>query len=373
LPPQPPTAPQEWRENRKLSLAVRDLVETGHLDEARAMCDEQVAAFMGRLLSDAAYRAEYTAGWAEQRKYVVSDLLPGSGVAAAPDARDTRGRAGKSAAEAPRGEPKVQGAVKAAALIEQLMAQAQATVAAQRGSQPAAPVETEESAESGDGEAPEANGSASAAADANGGAYRPPAAARAVPGATEELLAAPKRSGKPKGASASVAKAMAEVPVLPDIEFEVPAVVTGREEQSAGLTPEEVKVGLGSGLHVGGLPALALPFSHAPPSLLTHHTPKRSLRRKSAKRTAARPPRQRRARSAARRRLPASGSLRRLLRCARRRSWLCQPRPSRLRLRPRRLPSPLPAVTTRPPPRRRRPRPPSPRSPFSASPRTLPS
>jgi len=75
-------AMQEWRENRKFSLAVRDLVEAGKLDEARAMCDEQVAAYMARLLSDKAYRQEYSQGWARRRQTAAARATRGASPAA---------------------------------------------------------------------------------------------------------------------------------------------------------------------------------------------------------------------------------------------------------------------------------------------------
>ncbi|KAI8477150.1 MAG: hypothetical protein J3K34DRAFT_516093 [Monoraphidium minutum] len=233
---------QEWRENRKFSLSVRDLVEAGKLDEARAMCDEQVATYMGRLLNDKAYRKEYEQGWSEQRKYVVSELLPGSGAAqdvgrggAGAGARD---KGAKGAADAkPRGEPKVEGAAKAAALIEQLMQRAQATVAAQRVNMPQPAHESSEEEPEEAAAGPDANGGG---ADANGGAPRA-AAPRVVPGATEDLLAVKKAKSKPAAAAAAVKRV--EVPQVPEIQFEVPAVVVAKEEpaEAAGDLTEEQK------------------------------------------------------------------------------------------------------------------------------------
>lgn len=240
-------AMQEWRENRKFSLTVRDLVEAGKLEEAKAMCEEQVATYMTRLLSDSAYRKEYTQGWSEQRKYLVSELLPGSGVpqedSRGPRDKGPAGRGGKGdKAAAPRPEPKVQGAAKAAALIEQLMQQAQATVAAQRGSQPQPEIEEEEEAVA--EVAADADGGAP---DANGDAHKPPSAAvgpREVPGATEELLSVPKKAkSKVAGISGSstALKQVVELPKVADEEFEVPVVAKEGAAADEGLTEEQKK------------------------------------------------------------------------------------------------------------------------------------
>lgn len=232
-------------------------MDSGKLDEARAMCEEQVASYMARLLGDKQYRKEYIQGWSEQRKYVVSDLLPGSGVAqdTGRGAQRDSGRGGRGsgsgAAVPPRGEPKVEGAVKAAALIEKLMQQAQATVAAQRAAQPA-PLEEEDSGEA-VGDAPEAN---AGAPEANGGAYKPPgaAAAREVPGATEDLLV--HKKSKPKaagsGGTAAAVKQAVELPKVPDLAFEVPV---GMKEAAAeaDLTEAQKKVGAGYGGCVGAM------------------------------------------------------------------------------------------------------------------------
>lgn len=69
------------RENRKFSLQVRELLDRGEVDEARAMCEQQTGEWMTKLLRDSAAWGEYCDAVAHSRRQLVSELLPNSSVA----------------------------------------------------------------------------------------------------------------------------------------------------------------------------------------------------------------------------------------------------------------------------------------------------
>lgn len=134
---------QDYRDNRKLSLEVRDQVAAGNVEEARSKAAEQVDALMAKLAADYPYRKEYQQLWAQQRRFLVSELLPDSSVHAAQQGADARGaRNGKGAAGgkaggAARAAPPVpRGKEKAASLIESIMAQASREVASMAAGRP---------------------------------------------------------------------------------------------------------------------------------------------------------------------------------------------------------------------------------------------
>eukprot|EP00878_Enallax_costatus_P005708 GHUV01005985.1.p1 GENE.GHUV01005985.1~~GHUV01005985.1.p1 ORF type:complete len:449 (+),score=181.87 GHUV01005985.1:226-1572(+) len=135
----------EYRANRKLSLQLRDMVAEGKLEEAQAMAEQQVEAHLSKIYSDAAYRKEYLKLWSEQRKYLVSELLPNSGtVEAKPSlAAAGKGRSGKNA-DKPAAPLVPQGAAKAQAIIAAALAEAELAVAAKRKEEPAPAVHDEE-------------------------------------------------------------------------------------------------------------------------------------------------------------------------------------------------------------------------------------
>lgn len=114
---------QGYRGYRKLSLTLRDLVEEGRAEEAEAQAEQQVEALLTSLLSDAAFRREYTKMWAAQRKYVVSELLPGSctSMPATNGVAGPKGGAKGGAPKKPAAPLEPQGAAKAQAIIAAVM------------------------------------------------------------------------------------------------------------------------------------------------------------------------------------------------------------------------------------------------------------
>lgn len=141
--PEPDPSPclQEYRDNRKFSLQVRDLVALGQAEEAQALCDAQADAMLSKLNLDTALRSEYCQLWADQRRNVVSDLLPESSTSAA-----------AAAAAAPKGAKRgkdkdgkdvapvklvARGAEKAKDLIASIMAKASSEAAHRRSMTPA--------------------------------------------------------------------------------------------------------------------------------------------------------------------------------------------------------------------------------------------
>ncbi|KAG1668087.1 hypothetical protein FOA52_010497 [Chlamydomonas sp. UWO 241] len=130
----------EYRDNRKFSLQVRDLVAVGSAAEAQELCDKQVVEMLSRLSGDTAFRSEYQQMWAEQRRFPVSDLLPesctSSEPAASAGAKGARGAAPKGAAAADKPKPVARGAEKAKDLIASIMAQASAAAAAVKAGMP---------------------------------------------------------------------------------------------------------------------------------------------------------------------------------------------------------------------------------------------
>lgn len=121
-------AMKDFRDNRKFSLRIRDMVAAGQVEEAKALCEEQVDTWMATLNADDSYRKEYFALWSQQRKYVVSELLPNSAPA---DVRKPEPRQlaapGRGGARAP--PPKPQGKEKAAAIIAAALEEANKEVA----------------------------------------------------------------------------------------------------------------------------------------------------------------------------------------------------------------------------------------------------
>ncbi|KAF8056252.1 PPI1 [Scenedesmus sp. PABB004] len=219
----------EWRANRKLSLQLRDLVAEGKTEEATAIAEQQIESYLAKL-SEPGYRKEYTKAWAEQRRYLVSELLPESGAA---ELRAAAGAKPGGAKGGPGGRPAAplvpQGAAKAQAIIAAALLEADVAIAAKRAAEPAAAPAPEEESES--GEADEAAG--------EDGAPAAPAqpAVRIVPGATDELAAPPKARSHAKPAFHH-AKAMAEVPEVPDYEYIMPPPKAKEGEE---LSAAEVK------------------------------------------------------------------------------------------------------------------------------------
>ena len=95
----------DFRDNRKFSLLVRDLVAAGQLEEAKEACKKQVEEGISRFFSDPTFRKEYCKSWAEQRRSAVSVLLPESGPALANPAPSTSAKGGAAAKAAPKAAP----------------------------------------------------------------------------------------------------------------------------------------------------------------------------------------------------------------------------------------------------------------------------
>jgi hypothetical protein len=169
---------KDYRENRKFSLEVRDLVAAGRIDEAKALVAAQVEEWCAKLAGDATLRKEYTAFWSEQRRYMVSELLPGSSIIAQQEAKAAAGKApagkgaaGKGAAKAP---PVARGAEKAKSIIDSIMAEASREAKARAS---AAAVDED----SGDADGEDEVAAAPAAAPAKKAEpYRPPGASAAA-------------------------------------------------------------------------------------------------------------------------------------------------------------------------------------------------
>jgi hypothetical protein len=190
-------------------LQVRDLVAAGQVEQARVLCLEQAEVMMTKLNSDAKYRAEYTKLWGQQRKYIVSELLPESGPAAVrPAANAARG--GARAAPAKPGKP--QGALKAAAIIASAMEEANRELQEKvRLAPPATPSTEEESDE---------------------------------PEPEPEPVVVPVRVAKPKpDVDAATIKAMSEIPVVTayDADFKVPVTKDEGEQLSAAQMKERIR------------------------------------------------------------------------------------------------------------------------------------
>ncbi len=178
------------------------------MEEARALCLEQTEVMMAKLNSEPKYRAEYTKLWGEQRKYIVSELLPESGPAAVRPAANApqRGAPGRAA---PRMPAKPQGALKAAAIIASVMEEASRELQEKVRLAPPATPSTEESDE------PE-------------------------PEPEPEPVVVPVRVFKPKpSVDAATIKAMSEIPVVTayDADFKVPVA----KDDGAQLSAAELK------------------------------------------------------------------------------------------------------------------------------------
>jgi hypothetical protein len=222
----------EYRENRKLSLALRDLVDAGEVGAAAQQAAQQVETYMAKLAADAAYRKEYLTLWCQQRKYLVSELLPQSGVVAAPVAPPPT----KGGAKAP-GPAVPQGAAMAQAAIAAALEAADAELAAVRRAAPApvrAATPSSEEEEEVEAEAPTA---AAPAADKQ--------QRRIVPGAPDELLFVPKaRQHKPADPLAAAA-----APAAPAVEYEYLPPVYDKDGKQEVLSAAEQKVSAGRQQH----------------------------------------------------------------------------------------------------------------------------
>lgn len=118
---------QEYNENRKLSLTIRELVEKNAVEEATKLVEAQVEQYVTKLNADADYRREYVKLWSEQRKYIVAEVLPNSGT---PADHQASGRQ-QGGIRAPPPERLIpQGAAKAKAIIEAALQEAGRAVAA---------------------------------------------------------------------------------------------------------------------------------------------------------------------------------------------------------------------------------------------------
>ena len=109
---------KDYRENRKFSLQIRDMVAANQVDEARVLCEQQVDELLAKLGSDQVFKAEYLKLWCTQRKSAVSELLPGS--APSSSAAAPAGKPGARGAAAPAPP---QGKEKAQSIIAQIMEQ----------------------------------------------------------------------------------------------------------------------------------------------------------------------------------------------------------------------------------------------------------
>eukprot|EP00884_Botryococcus_braunii_P008523 jgi/Botrbrau1/17672/Bobra.0166s0098.2 len=60
-----------YYENRRFGVKIRELCKSGKVDEARALCDEQITAMNARLANDDDFRKQYSMLWEQQRTYSV--------------------------------------------------------------------------------------------------------------------------------------------------------------------------------------------------------------------------------------------------------------------------------------------------------------
>lgn len=95
----------DFRDNRKFSLLVRDLVAAGQIEEAKEACKKQVQEGIARFSSDPVFRQDYCKAWAEQRRSAVSVLLPDSGPAIVSAAPSTSAKGGPASNAAPKAAP----------------------------------------------------------------------------------------------------------------------------------------------------------------------------------------------------------------------------------------------------------------------------
>lgn len=221
----------EWRANRKLSLQLRDLVAEGKAEEASSIAEQQVENYLGKLLTDTGFRREYIKLWSEQRRYLVSELLPDSG-APEPKPAAAAGKAGDKGKGKPAAPLVPQGAMKAQAIIAAALAEADAAVAAKRLAEPQAPVQEAHSEHE---EEAEEEAAAPAAL-----------AVRIVPGITDELIASSAKAARAHAKpAADKYKAVAELPEVPDYEYimpppkEVSAETMSKEELKARVREEQ--------------------------------------------------------------------------------------------------------------------------------------
>uniref|UniRef100_A0A7S0YCV1 Uncharacterized protein n=1 Tax=Polytomella parva TaxID=51329 RepID=A0A7S0YCV1_9CHLO len=133
-----------YKENQEFTLYIRELLLSGHYQEAQEQCSQQIDDLMSRLSSDAAFRADYQKHSASLRRFPVSDVLLESSIHAAPSSNAARsvstGRGGRNAsasvsaasardessseAASAAAEVSLKGREKAKQLIEQLRAMA---------------------------------------------------------------------------------------------------------------------------------------------------------------------------------------------------------------------------------------------------------
>lgn len=104
-----------YRENRKFSLQVRELLDRGEVDEARVMCEQQTGEWMTKLLRDSAAWGEYCDAVAHSRRQLVSELLPNSSVAVMEAEAKAKAAAAADKAAADKAAPADSAAAKKAA------------------------------------------------------------------------------------------------------------------------------------------------------------------------------------------------------------------------------------------------------------------
>ena len=215
----------DYRNNKKFSLQISDLILAGQVEEAQQVAAKQSEEWISKFSSDTVFRSEYNKMWADQRKYAVSDLLPESSTSAAAAAatkQPSKGAKGaKGASAAPAEKPVARGAEKAKDLIASLMLQASTEAARAKTSAPQHYSEEEEEDED---DVP-----AAAAADA-------PKAAPAKP------VAPPKPVTNPAATAAEVFNFKVELPVIEDVAFVPPVVAVETQALSKDQIREEQKL-----------------------------------------------------------------------------------------------------------------------------------
>ncbi|KAJ9527342.1 hypothetical protein QJQ45_025615 [Haematococcus lacustris] len=223
---------RSYRENRRFSLQVRDLVAAGQVEEARSLVASQVEEWVTTLTSDSTARKEYEQLWAEQRKYMVSVVLPGSSLSAQAEAKAAQkaAAAGKGAAARQAPAPP-RGAEKAKSIIESLMAEAsrEAAVARLRNGGRA-------EGDSGDEEVPKQVQPVKKAEP-----YRPPqapAAAATVPAPAAKLVSS---DAAANAAAAAAFNFKVELPKIPDMEFELPAMAAPQPAVDAAAKQQALR------------------------------------------------------------------------------------------------------------------------------------
>ncbi|GAX75436.1 hypothetical protein CEUSTIGMA_g2880.t1 [Chlamydomonas eustigma] len=222
----------EYRENRKFSLAVRDLLAAGRVEEAQEMCHAQVNQLVGKFSSDSVFRSEYNKAWAEQRRYAVSELLPESSnaaMAAAAAKQPAQAKAGKGAAKSSVPAEKLvpRGAEKAKDIISALLMQASTEAARVKSN---APVEADYDEYDEPEALPEPVPKAS-----TGASTAPPAVAT-------KPAVAPKLVTNPAAKAAEVFNVKVDLPVIKAVEFVPPVIRAEVETVSKDKVREEQRL-----------------------------------------------------------------------------------------------------------------------------------